>query len=83
MDAYVKDTAGLEIVGYYHVNERANDTELPATARRIGDRILQRSPQAFAVLVMLHLLGGISKLLSDLLKAGKCTHIGMLRLGAN
>ncbi|KAH7420668.1 hypothetical protein KP509_13G016300 [Ceratopteris richardii] len=42
---------GLQIVGYYHANERFDDFELNAVARKIGDHIIRYCPQA--VILML------------------------------
>ncbi|KAK9806329.1 hypothetical protein WJX72_010436 [[Myrmecia] bisecta] len=50
VEAYAQ-LQGLQVLGYYHANERLNDAELGPVARRIADRIQQRTPPACAVLV--------------------------------
>ncbi|KAM7251967.1 hypothetical protein ACFE04_023850 [Oxalis oulophora] len=42
---------GLQIVGYFHANERANDSELGAVAKNIGDHISKYFPQAALLLL--------------------------------
>lgn len=42
---------GLQIVGYYHANERFDDTELNPVARKIGDHIVRYCPQAVVLLL--------------------------------
>ena len=39
------------MVGYYHANERSEDSDLGPTARRIADRIQSFVPDACALLV--------------------------------
>jgi Uncharacterised protein family (UPF0172) len=41
----------LNVVGYYHANERYDDCELGSTARKIGDHIFRYFPQAAVLLV--------------------------------
>jgi hypothetical protein len=57
VDAFAKQN-DLEIVGYYHANERLTDLELGPVARKIADRIQQRIPQACIFLVSLVLFDG-------------------------
>lgn len=42
---------GLVVVGYYHANERHDDTELSVVAKKIGDHIFRYFPQAALLLV--------------------------------
>ncbi|KAK9837647.1 hypothetical protein WJX74_002123 [Apatococcus lobatus] len=42
---------GLEVVGYYHVNQRLNDLELGPVARRLADRIYQSNSDSCVLLV--------------------------------
>ncbi|XP_028549212.1 ER membrane protein complex subunit 8/9 homolog isoform X2 [Dendrobium catenatum] len=42
---------GLTIVGYYHANERYDDTELSGAAKKIGDHIFRYFPQAALLLL--------------------------------
>ncbi|KAG0496852.1 hypothetical protein HPP92_001369 [Vanilla planifolia] len=42
---------GLAVVGYYHANERFNDTELGGAAKKIGDHIFRYFPQAALLLL--------------------------------
>lgn len=42
---------GLDIVGYFHANERFDDIELGNVARNIGDHIHRYFPQAALLLV--------------------------------
>ncbi len=53
VDAYARQQ-GIEVVGYYHANERLTDLELGSVARKIADRIQQRAPRACALLVRAH-----------------------------
>lgn len=53
IDAFAKQN-GMEIVGYYHANERLTDTELGQVARKIADKIQQKTPQACVLLVCDH-----------------------------
>lgn len=41
----------LQIVGYYHANERFDDSELNPVARKIGDHIIRHCPQAIVLLL--------------------------------
>lgn len=41
----------LQLVGYYHANERFDDTELGSSARKVADKLYSHSPAACAVLV--------------------------------
>eukprot|EP00884_Botryococcus_braunii_P022229 jgi/Botrbrau1/8690/Bobra.0311s0005.1 len=50
IDAYAKEN-GLQIVGYYHANERLTDVDLGQVARKIADKIQQRTPEACVLLV--------------------------------
>eukprot|EP00250_Pteridium_aquilinum_P000937 c11121_g1_i1 orf=141-758(+) len=42
---------GLQILGYYHANERFDDNELNPIARKIGDHIVRYCPQAVVLLL--------------------------------
>ena len=42
---------GLQLVGYYHANERLSDLDLGPAGRKIADRIQVHTPQACALLV--------------------------------
>lgn len=42
---------GLGVVGYYHANERADDSELRGPAKNIGDQIFRSCPRAAVLLV--------------------------------
>lgn len=42
---------GLNIVGYFHANERFDDYELGSVAKNIGDHIYRYFPQAAILLV--------------------------------
>jgi hypothetical protein len=42
---------GLGIVGYFHANERVDDTELGIVAKNIGDHIFRYFPQAAVLLL--------------------------------
>ncbi|OVA04500.1 Uncharacterized protein family UPF0172 [Macleaya cordata] len=42
---------GLNVVGYYHANERYNDFELGNVAKKIGDHIYRYFPQAVVLLL--------------------------------
>eukprot|EP00899_Mesostigma_viride_P002418 jgi/Mesvir1/12177/Mv00420-RA.1 len=44
-------TPGLQIIGYYHANQRADDYELGGTATKIADRIAANANVDCAVLV--------------------------------
>jgi len=50
VDAYARQR-GLEVMGYYHANACLTDLELGPVARKIADRIQQRTPHACALLV--------------------------------
>jgi len=41
----------LNIVGYFHANERSDDFELGGVAKNIGDHICRYFPQAAILLV--------------------------------
>mmetsp|Transcript_15408 Transcript_15408/g.43095 ORF Transcript_15408/g.43095 Transcript_15408/m.43095 type:complete len:198 (-) Transcript_15408:183-776(-) len=41
----------LTVVGYYHANERSDDSELGAAARRIADTVNNNCPEACALLL--------------------------------
>ena len=43
--------SGLQIVGYYHGNERHSDHELPELAKVIGNKVLALFPQACVLLL--------------------------------
>ncbi|KAA8519446.1 hypothetical protein F0562_013679 [Nyssa sinensis] len=45
------DQQGLNIVGYYHANERFDDFELGTVAKNIGDHIYRYIPQAAVLLL--------------------------------
>lgn len=45
----------LGVVGYYHANERADDSELPVPAKNIGDQIFRSFPRAAVLLVSIFL----------------------------
>ena len=49
--SYAKQQQGLELVGYYHANERFNDTELGASGRKIADKLYSNNDLACALLV--------------------------------
>ncbi|BDA40952.1 ER membrane protein complex subunit 8 [Coccomyxa sp. Obi] len=51
VDAFCKADGNLQVVGYYHANERLNELDLKPAARKIADRIQQRVPQAITLLV--------------------------------
>ncbi|KAL3140444.1 hypothetical protein ABBQ38_004703 [Trebouxia sp. C0009 RCD-2024] len=42
---------GLQLVGYYHANERFDDTELASSARKVADKLYSHNSSACAVLV--------------------------------
>ncbi|KAG5053469.1 hypothetical protein AAZX31_02G283700 [Glycine max] len=42
---------GLNIVGYFHANERSDDSELGSVAKNIGDHICRYFPQAAVLLL--------------------------------
>lgn len=42
---------GLNIVGYFHANERSDDSELGGVAKNIGDHICRYFPQAAILLL--------------------------------
>ena len=44
---------GLQLVGYYHANERFDDTELVSSARKVADKLYSHNSSACAVLVRL------------------------------
>jgi hypothetical protein len=44
---------GLVILGYYHANERPEDGELGAVARRVADKVHANCAAACALLVRL------------------------------
>lgn len=44
-------TKGLNIVGYFHANERSDDFELGGVAKNIGDHICRYFPQAAILLL--------------------------------
>ena len=50
VDVYAAEQK-LSIVGYYHANERRDDEELGAVARRIADKIHSYVPAACVLLV--------------------------------
>ncbi|KAI0489093.1 hypothetical protein KFK09_028934 [Dendrobium nobile] len=52
---------GLTIVGYYHANERYDDTELSGAAKKIGDHIFRYFPQAALLLLDNKKLEGLPK----------------------
>lgn len=45
------EKGGLQIVGYYHANERFDDDELNLVARKIGDHVIRFFPQAVILLL--------------------------------
>lgn len=44
---------GLQLVGYYHANERFDDIELASSARKVADKLYSQNSSACAVLVRL------------------------------
>ncbi|PKA59978.1 ER membrane protein complex subunit 8/9 like [Apostasia shenzhenica] len=52
---------GLAVVGYYHANERHDDSELGGAARKIGDHIFRYFPQAALLLLDNKRLEGLAK----------------------
>lgn len=52
---------GLGVVGYYHANERHDDTELSGAAKKIGDHIFRYFPQAAVLLLDSKKLEGLPK----------------------
>ena len=52
VDAFCDLNGNLQVVGYYHANERLNELDLKPAARKIADRIQQRVPQAVTLLVV-------------------------------
>ncbi|XP_020597207.1 ER membrane protein complex subunit 8/9 homolog [Phalaenopsis equestris] len=52
---------GLGVVGYYHANERQDDTELSGAAKKIGDHIFRYFPQAALLLLDSKKLEGLPK----------------------
>ncbi len=50
MEAYATAN-GLVILGYYHANERPEDGELGAVARRVADKVHANCAAACALLV--------------------------------
>lgn len=50
VEAYAAEK-GLTIVGYYHANERLDDNELSAVAKKIADKIQSYLPPACVLLV--------------------------------
>lgn len=55
IQAYAKQQ-GLQLIGYYHANERYDDIELGASARKVADKLHANNALACAVLVGLGLL---------------------------
>ena len=53
MAFYAKQQKDLQLVGYYHANERFNDTELGASARKVADKLYSDNSLACAILVRL------------------------------
>lgn len=51
MSSYAKQQKELELVGYYHANERYDDTELSTSARRVADKLYSNTELACALLV--------------------------------
>lgn len=45
------EKGGLQIVGYYHANERFDDDDLNLVARKIGDHVIRFFPQAVILLL--------------------------------
>ncbi|KAJ3679844.1 hypothetical protein LUZ60_016122 [Juncus effusus] len=62
---------GLNVVGYYHANERYDDSELGLTARKIGDHISRYFPSAPILLLD-------NKKLEDLIKKKSLTPVVQL-----
>lgn len=57
MSSYVQQK-GLQLVGYYHANERFDDTELGSSARKVADKLHSHNSASCAVLVRLaHVCG--------------------------
>ncbi|PRQ35124.1 putative ER membrane protein complex subunit 8/9 [Rosa chinensis] len=54
-------TKGLNIVGYFHANERFDDHELGSLAKNVGDHIYRYLPQAAVLLLDNKKLGALSK----------------------
>ena len=52
IESYAKQK-GLQLIGYYHANERFDDTELSSSARKIADKLYANNPLSCAVLVRL------------------------------
>lgn len=50
-EEYFLKKGELNVVGYYHANERYDDCELGPAARRNGDHIFRNFPQAAVLLV--------------------------------
>lgn len=48
---------GVNIVGYFHANERFDDYELSGVAKNVGDHIYRYFPQAAILLVCVCIIG--------------------------
>ncbi|KAE9456636.1 hypothetical protein C3L33_11504, partial [Rhododendron williamsianum] len=57
----ITEAQGLDIVGYFHANERFDDIELGNVARNIGDHIHRYFPQAALLLLDNKKLEALSK----------------------
>lgn len=51
VSSYAKQQKELELVGYYHANERYDDTELSTSARRVADKLYSNTELACALLI--------------------------------
>ncbi|KAJ4747257.1 hypothetical protein LUZ62_051951 [Rhynchospora pubera] len=60
-EEYYSKAGELNVVGYYHANERYDDSELGPAARRIGDHIFRYFPQAAVLLLDNKKLDGLIK----------------------
>ena len=52
---------GVNIVGYFHANERFDDYELSGVAKNVGDHIYRYFPQAAILLVCVCIIGRCQK----------------------
>lgn len=53
VSSYAKQQQDLELVGYYHANERLNDSDLGTPARKVADKLYSNNDVACTLLVSL------------------------------
>ena len=56
VSSYAKQQKGLQLMGYYHANERFDDTELGSSAQKVADKLHSQVSVACALLVRLSML---------------------------